>query len=45
MSEKLKKLEDLCICESCGYEVEVKVKTPNKCPKCGGVMKKIVVVR
>ena len=44
MSEKLKRLEDLYICESCGYEVE-DGKMPDKCPKCGGVMKKIVVVR
>ena len=40
----MKKLEDMYICESCGYEVE-DGKMPNKCPKCGGVMKKIVVVR
>jgi rubrerythrin len=40
----VKKLEDLYICEKCGYEVEDD-KMPEKCPKCGGAMKKIVVIR
>jgi rubrerythrin len=41
---KLEKLEDLYICEKCGYEVR-NGKMPEKCPKCGGEMKKVVVVR
>jgi len=40
----MKKLEDMYICESCGYEVE-DGRMSDKCPKCGGVMRKIVVVR
>jgi rubrerythrin len=40
----VKKLEDLYICEKCGYEVEDD-KMPKMCPKCGGVMRKVVVVR
>ena len=40
----MKKLEDLRVCVDCGYEVE-DGKMPNKCPKCGGVMRKVVVVR
>lgn len=40
----MKELEDLRICESCGYEVK-DGKMPVKCPKCGGTMKKVVVVR
>jgi len=41
----MKKLEDLYICESCGHEEKAKEKMPDKCPKCGGAMKKVVVVR
>lgn len=37
-------IEDLCICESCGYEKK-DGKMPTKCPKCGGAMRKVVVVR
>lgn len=44
MNEKLKRLEDLHICESCGYKEE-DGKMPKKCPKCGGFMKRVVVVR
>ena len=44
MSEKLKRLEDLYICEECGYEVKDR-KMFDKCPKCGGFMRKVVVVR
>jgi len=45
VNEKLKRLEDLCICESCGHEVDAKDRMSVKCPKCGGIMKRIVVVR
>lgn len=39
---KLEKLEDLYVCQKCGYETSKQVE---KCPKCGGEMVKIVVVR
>ena len=35
-------IEDLWICEGCGYEARKHMRV---CPKCGGAMRKVVVVR
>ena len=40
----MSKIEDLWICESCGYESKDK-RCRIVCPKCGGAMRKVVVVR
>lgn len=40
--------EEIWICRKCGRKIDRKVysgKMPAKCPKCGGVMVKKVVVR
>ena len=45
MSEKLSELEDLWICVQCGKEVKAKKGRIPACPKCGGTMKKVVVLK
>ena len=44
MSE-LPETEDLWVCVKCGHEVGAKKERIPKCPKCGGTMKKVVVLK
>jgi len=45
MSEKLPELENLYICVQCGKEVKAKDGKIPACPRCGGTMKKVVVLK
>lgn len=47
MDEKLPETEELYICVKCGHEVKERKYTKKipECPKCGGTMKRVVVLK